>query len=125
MPIILNVDHERKEIDAVAVGPISYADVENHLSMEQHFGGLAYRELIDARGAGILLIPAEIRQIGALLRSLGQQSKLGPTAVLVSTDAAFGVMRMLQVLVEDVCEIMPFRDEQEARIWLSSHPVLQ
>lgn len=120
MPIILNVDHERKEVHAVAIGPISYSDVEDHLSTERHFGGLPYKEFVDARGAGISWTPAEIRQIVALLRSLGQQSKLGPTAVLVSNDAAFGVLRMLQTLVEDVCEVRPFRDEQEARIWLAS-----
>ena len=120
MPIILSVDHERKEVDATAVAPISYSDVENHLLAERHFGGLAYKEFIDARCAGILLTSVEIRKIVALLRSLGQESKLGPTAVLVSTDVAFGLMRMLQMFVDDVCEIRPFRDEQEARAWLAT-----
>lgn len=121
MPIILNVDHERKEVDAVAIGPISYADVEDHLLTERYFGGLAYKESIDARGAGVLFTPAEIRQIVALLRRLGQESKLGPTAVLVSTDVAFGLMRMLEILVEDVAKVRTFREEQEAREWLASN----
>src|SRR5271169_3115743 len=98
MPIILNVDHERKEVNCVAIGPISYADVDNHLSTERHFKGLAYKEFIDARGAGIAWTPDEIRQIVELLRSLAQESKLGPTAVLVSTDVAFGLIRKLEAL---------------------------
>ena len=61
----------------------------------------------------------EIRQIVKLLRRLGQESKLGPTAVLVSTDVAFGIIRTLEALVEDVCEVKPFREEQEARAWLA------
>jgi len=119
MPIIMNVDHERKEVDAVAIGPISYADAVNHLGAERHFEGLAYREFVDARGAGFQWTPVEIRRIVAMIRSLGQESKLGPTAILVSTDVAFGMMRMLEVLLEDIAEVRPFRDEQEARDWLA------
>jgi hypothetical protein len=120
MPIILNVDHERKEVDAVAIGPVSYAEVENHLLKERHFGGLPYKEFIDARGAEVLLISAEIQQIVALIRRLSQESKFGPTAVLVSTDVAFGIVRMLEMIVEDVAEVRPFREEQEAREWLAT-----
>ena len=121
MPIVLSVNHERKEVEAVATGPIHYPEVEHHLCTERYVGGLAYREFIDARGAGVLFTPAEIRQIVALLRRLGQESKLGPTAVLVSTDVAFGLMRMLEILVEDVAAVRPFRDEREARAWLASY----
>jgi hypothetical protein len=120
MPILLSVDHKRKEVDAVAIGPVTYADVENHLMMERHFKGLAYREFIDARGTGSLLTPAEIRQIVGVIRRLGQESTLGPTAILVSSDIAFGIVRMLEMLVEDVAKIKPFRDEKEARAWLAT-----
>ena len=81
MPIIMSVDHERKLVNAIAIGPVSFSDVENHLLMERQFGGLTYKELVDARGAGIAFTPTEIRQIVALIRTLGQKSKLGPSAV--------------------------------------------
>jgi len=44
MPIIMNVDHDRNEVDAIAIGPINYADIENHLLTERYFNGLAYKE---------------------------------------------------------------------------------
>jgi len=119
MPIILKVDHEGHYVDSVAIGSISYANVENHLLTERYFKGLTYKEFIDARGAGISFTPAESRQIVELLQNLGRESKLGPTAVLVSNDVAFGVIRMLEVLVEDACDVKPFREEQEARAWLA------
>ncbi|MGA8871389.1 MAG: hypothetical protein WB460_09635 [Candidatus Acidiferrales bacterium] len=119
MPIILNVDHEGHYVNSVAVGSISYADVENHLLTERYFDGLSFKEFIDASGAGISFTPGESREIVELLRRLGRESKLGPTAVVVSNDVAFGVMRMLEVLVEGVCEVKPFREEQEARAWLA------
>jgi hypothetical protein len=122
VPIIVSVDHDRREVRAVAVGPISYEDVKNHVMQERYFGGLAYPELFDARGAGISWTPREIREIVALLRRLGQESRLGPTAVLVSSDVAFGIMRMIEALLEDLCEVKPFWNEGEAKEWLASRP---
>lgn len=123
MPIIIrNIDHDRNEIDAVAFGPIHYADVEKHLSEERTIRGLSYKEFIDARDADLsfAISPAEIRQIVALIRTLCQQSKFGPTAILVSTDFSFGIMRAMEMLLDDVAEIRSFRDEKLARSWLAS-----
>src|SRR5208282_5618342 len=110
MPIISKVDRERKEIHAVAVGPVTFADVEAHLLQQKNWGVLAYREFIDGRGAGPIFTPAEVRQIVELLRKMSEGSPLGRTAVLVSSDYAFGVMRMLEMLIDDVCQLKPFRD---------------
>jgi hypothetical protein len=122
MPITLHIDHGHNEVHAVATGPIRYADIEKHLLTERNFQGLAYKELVDARDATLLfsLSPAEIRSIVILVRTLSKQSKLGPTAVLVSDDYAYGAMRVLEMLLEDVAEIKPFRDEQKARAWLAT-----
>ena len=126
MPIIIrNIDHERYEIDAIAFGPIHYAEVEKHLLEERNIRGLAYKEFIDARDAGLVFAvsPAEIRQIVALVRNLCQQSKFGATAVLVATDFAFGIMRAMEMLLEDVADVRPFRDEKLARSWLASKSI--
>jgi hypothetical protein len=87
-------------------------------------GAISYKEFIDARDTGVAFAgsPAEIRKIFALVRSLGRQSKFGPTAVPVSNDYAFGIMRAMEVLLEDVSDIRPFRDEHLARSWLASRP---
>jgi len=119
MPIILGVDHERKQVDAVGVGAVSYADVENHLLTERHFGGIAYKEFIDGRAAEVHWTAREAQKIVELIRRLAVESKVGPTAVLVSNDVSFGVMRMLEILIEDTAEVKPFRSEDEARAWLA------
>jgi len=79
-------------------------------------------EFIDARDAGLVfaLSPEELRQTVGLIRALSQQSALGPTAVLVASDFAFGVMRAMEMLLQDVAEIKPFREEEEAHQWLAS-----
>lgn len=125
MPILIrNIDHQRNEIDAVAFGPIHYAQVEKHLLEERNIGGLPYKEFIDACDAELLfaLSPAEIRQIVALVHNLCQQSNFGATAVLVSNDFAFGIMRAMEMLLEHVADIKPFRDEKLARSWLAGKP---
>jgi hypothetical protein len=113
-------DHVRNEILATAVGPINYEDIRAHLIKERDERGLSYSELIDARNAVLHVTSAEVQQIVSFLRELSQNARLGSAAVLVSTDVAYGMVRMLGMLVEDVCKILPFRDEQKARSWLES-----
>lgn len=120
MPIIINVDHERQLVHAIAIGSVSIEDIRSHVSHERHWGGLSYPELIHARGAGSSLAPFEINQLLDLVRPLAAQTYLGRTAVLVSSDQAFRIVTMIENLVALFCEIKPFRDEAEAVKWLAS-----
>ncbi len=120
MPVIVGVDHEHRQVNAVAMGSVTYADAKTHMQLEVREHARGYRKFVDFRGAGIQISPSEIRQIVDGLRDLAQDEKFGPTAVVVSSDQAYGMMRMLEMLVEDVCEIRPFREEAEARAWLET-----
>jgi hypothetical protein len=113
-----SVDLEQRLVKTVIEGTITAADVREHLSIEERDSALPFRELIDARHAWIDLSAADVREIVELLRSLSVQHYLGPTAIVVSSPVAFGVMRMLETLVEDLCVIHPFRDFAEAQIWV-------
>ena len=120
MPITHAVDRERGAITAVASGTIVLADVRQHLVDERRDAGLSYPELIDARGVTIVFSPADVRTVVELLRDLGAHQTLGPTAILVSTDYVYGMLRMLEVLVEDVCAVRPFRELSDAERWLQN-----
>jgi hypothetical protein len=113
-----SVDVKLRLVTTVAEGAESVADVREHLSSEQRDSALPFRELIDARHAWIDFSPADVRDIVNLLRTLSLQHFLGPTAVVVSSPIAFGVMRMLETLVEDVCVVRPFRDFAQAENWV-------
>lgn len=113
-----SVDVKQRLVTTVAEGMVSVADVREHLSSEQKDSALPFRELIDARHTWIDFSPTEVRELVDLLRSLSIQHYLGPTAVVVSSPVAFGVMRMLETLVEDVCVVRPFRDFTEAESWV-------
>ncbi|HEY6147960.1 MAG TPA: hypothetical protein VIZ69_09690 [Thermoanaerobaculia bacterium] len=51
---------------------------------------------------------------------LGRVHALGPTAVIVCNDVSYGILRMLETLVEDVCDVRPFRDRADGEAWLQS-----
>jgi hypothetical protein len=113
------VDAARNEVTTTAEGTVTLEEVRAHLSREKGDFALPYRELIDAREAVVRLSSSELQEIVRLLRTLARSHRLGRTAVVVSTDVAYGIMRVFQVLVEDVCEVQPFRDLTAAALWLN------
>ena len=113
------VDAERNEVTTIAEGTVTLDELRAHLNREKSDFALPYRELIDARQAVVRFSSSELHEIVRLLRSLARSHRLGRTAVVVSTDVAYGIMRVFQVLVEDVCEVQPFRDLATATLWLN------
>jgi hypothetical protein len=111
-------DLERNEAITIAKGTITLAEVRAYLLRDLKDSEPPYRELIDARGAVVRLSSAEVQEIVELLRSLSGSDRLSRIAVVVSTDMAYGMMRMLQILVEDVCVVQPFRNLADAERWL-------
>jgi hypothetical protein len=120
MAITATYDHRARRVTARATGVVTIEEIRDHLEEERQEPGLAYSELFDARGAVPDFVPADARVIVALLRWLGERTKLGPTAVVVDSDFAFGIARMVEMLVEDVCVVKPFRNERDAEKWLNA-----
>src|SRR6266550_8686323 len=118
MPITTTFDHEHRRVTARAEGSIRLEEIRDHLEEERQEPGLAYAELIDARDAIPDFSPADVRVLVAWLRWLGERTQLGPTAVLVDSELAFGMVRMVEILVEDVCLVKPFRERLDAELWL-------
>lgn len=122
MSITHSIDHGGRRLLTVAEGPVTFSDVVAHLDQERDDNGLPLPELIEATRASVDFGAAEVHQIVERLRELGENSALGPTAVVVGNDVSYGIVRMLEVLVEDVCDVRPFRTETEAEEWLNTMP---
>lgn len=118
MQITHVVDHEKKTVRATAVGMVTLAGIIQHLNEERRDAGLGYHELIDARDVTVNLAPEDVRKIVDVLTALAGEQPLGPTAVIVSTDHAYGMMRMLGMLVDEICSIRAFRSAEDAEAWL-------
>ena len=124
MPITYTIDPARRWLITVASGWLSYAETAHHLELERDDGGLPLAELADATQALVNFSQPEVRKIVELLRQLGQHNALGPTAVVVANDVSYGVVRMIGILVEDVCAVLPFRARAKAEEWLIEQPPL-
>jgi hypothetical protein len=111
-------DRDRNAMFTTAEGPITLNDICVHIEEERVQGGLGCAELIDARSASSAVSSEDVRTLVALLRKWSEFYKLGPTAVVVSTDLAYGMLRMLDILVEEFCVIQPFQDMEMAQRWL-------
>jgi hypothetical protein len=122
MPITHAIDHAHRRMDTRATGTVTYPEVVAHLAAERDAGGLPYRELIDLTHGELAFSAAEIRRLVEDLRRLGRGRSLGPTAVVVGSEFTYGMLRMLEALVEDVCLVRPFRDRGEAEGWLAAVP---
>jgi hypothetical protein len=102
-----------------ADGPITMDDIRKHLTEEHRDKGLAYRELIEASRATAAFSASDVRATVEILRAYGREGVLGPTAIVVGNDAAYGMIRMLSIMLGDVCAVLPFRTRQEAEQWLA------
>ena len=118
MGLTHQIDRDCNVMFTTAEGPITLQDICVHLEEERVQGGLGCAELIDARSASSAVTREDVHTLVALLRKWSELYELGPTAVVVSTDLAFGMLRMLDILVEEFCVVQPFRDMEMAQRWL-------
>ncbi|HVQ54589.1 MAG TPA: hypothetical protein VMT25_05385 [Thermoanaerobaculia bacterium] len=119
MPITFLLDAPRRRIRTTVEGRVTVDDVAAHfesLVRDQHVG---YADLIDARNAkGPGWFSADVRRAAELVRNAGGGGAVGPRAILVSSSAAFGMVRMLSVLLNPWMPLEVFRDPASAEEWL-------
>ena len=120
MPFTTQIDHERREIRTTVRGPVTLEDLRRHLEEGRRAGALAYPEIYDARGAQVRFTPADVRSTVGILRELRKESELGPGAIVVASDFAYGMLRMLEILAGDICPVRPFRSAEDAERWVES-----
>jgi hypothetical protein len=118
MPLITGVDHERREVSVVAIGPVTVEDILEHLQHQKREEGLAYPKLVESRGAEVPIKQADFEQIAELTRAMSLESPIGPSAIVVSSDADLKALAELEEMMASFCEFKTFRNEAEARAWL-------
>ena len=120
MPISFEVDRERRRVRTTAEGVVTVTDVAAHLEDLVEQGLETYAELVDARQANRPgWYSAEVRKAADLITTLGGAARLGPRAVVVSRVAAFGMVRMLSMLIGSRLRLEVFREVDAAEAWLN------
>jgi hypothetical protein len=123
MPITYSIDLALRRLFAVATGSLTYSELLAHLEKERDDNGLPLTEIIDATQATVVLSAAEVRMVVQRVRDLGRRNALGPMAIITGDDISFGIMRMMEMLIEDVCDVRPFRNRGKAEEWLDTIPM--
>jgi hypothetical protein len=118
MTLIQREDQGRPCLFAAADGLVTIPELQSVLAIDRGEGGYACPELIDIRLAASDFAALEVRGLASWLAGFVLGHALGPTAIVVSTPVAYGMMRMLEALADGVCCIRPFRDRDEALRWL-------
>ncbi len=119
VPITFLVDAPRRRIRTTVEGSVTVDEVGTHFETLVHDQVIAYGDFIDAQKAkGPGWFSADVRRAAELVRNLRGDRALGPRAVLVSSSAAFGMVRMLSVLLTPWMTMEVFRDEDSANEWL-------
>jgi hypothetical protein len=113
-----SIDHRARRIDSRVTGSVGVGDVRDHIERESKQGALSYPEFVDGSAANPEMSSDDIRSIVQLLAGYARRGPVGPTAVLVSSDFAYGTMRMIEAMAEPHCAIRPFRTRAEAEAWL-------
>jgi hypothetical protein len=119
MVIASNFDRERGLLFTKTEGALKYEDIYNHLIDERNACGLDWPEIIDAHAATPSVSSGEVRALVWLLHSLSETNTIGPTAFLVGTPEAYGVVRMAGVWCGNMCSIAPFWTQAEAEAWIA------
>jgi hypothetical protein len=126
MPVTLDVDHQQHITRVIVIGDITIEDIRLHLGEEGKRSGLGYRELIDASRATATFSSEDAQRIVEILKNLGGKGALGPTAIIVSDDLTYGMIRMIGSLLDGICDIRPFRitERRKAEEWLATAPIV-
>jgi hypothetical protein len=120
MPISYMLDSARQRLLTTVSGPIVFEDIRDHLETLRKEQNLGYAELIDARTATTsMLSSADILRLADLARPAVGQRACGPRAVVVNIEVAFGMVRMLGILLTEHSNLEVFRGLDEAERWLA------
>ena len=121
MPITYEIDRDSGLLSAKGVGTVTEADFAGFVDALLADPGFACASasLVDLSQATLAVPPDQIVALGRLHRELLARSGRVRVAVVVSGDLNYGLARMYaQCRSLSGSEVVPFRDEAEARAWL-------
>jgi hypothetical protein len=122
--IAMEVDHSQKRATTVWRGDFDMAAIASSCQKRIAEGAHRYPQIVDATEATVVRQPREVRSVPLATLELAKQSQksgmAGPTAVIVSSQADFGMCRAISAYFEPAGEIAVFYSKADAEQWLSS-----
>ena len=123
MPVRYQLDQANGLIRTSCVGIVTLEEVIDHFrELAQDPDCPDYLDvLLDLTKQTSLPRSDDLREVTAAIRSVQQRVRFGFCAIVASTDALFGMLRMFQVFTEDLFrEAQVFRSSPDADAWLTA-----
>ena len=118
MPVQWTVSHPTRLVVAVARGDLRLVDIEGYLDEVVTGGLLGYRKVFDMTNAVPGLDDDALMALGARIRAYRALGKMGPLAIVATTEESFEQAQIFAALAEANRPIQIFRDPDEAQRWL-------
>lgn len=120
MPVQWTVSHATRLVIAVAKENLHRRDIEDYLDEVARAKALPYRKIFDMTNATPRLSDDDMMALGARIRAYLALGKLGPLAIVASTDNSHRQARLFVALADAERPIKIFRELHLARQWLDS-----
>lgn len=123
MPVTYVIDHQEKLIRTRCVGNVLVGEVVNHFRTLERDPNCPDRldVFLDLGETTSLPFTAEITAVAQEINRVKNKVRFGACAVVASSDALFGMIRMFAVLAGAYfTEIRVFRVASEAEAWLAA-----
>jgi hypothetical protein len=122
VPISWTIDHDQRMLTAVCEGDVTLSDIEGYLDAVVVAGTMPYRKLFDGSRSGSRMSDEEMMLLGARIRAYHGDGKMGPLAIVVTTEHTHGLARLFGALAAADRPIKIFREVRAARRWLDEQP---
>ncbi len=122
MPVHLTISHPHRLVVAVAKETLTLADIERYLDAVVVDGALGYRKIFDMTNARPDVKDAEMMLLGARISAYASTNRMGPIAIVASTDESYDRARLFGTLAAADRPLEIFRELHAARKWLDGLP---
>jgi len=118
MSITWTVSHPLRLVTATGKGEVTATDILFYVDGIRQAKAVPYRKLLDLTGVVIPMPQADIRSIGMRFASEAGKNPLGPSAVVVGSEAFAKLAKVFDAAAQLKRPMRIFRDRHAAREWL-------
>jgi hypothetical protein len=124
MPLHWTISHPNRLVVAVAKETVTLDDIRNYLDEVVVEGTMGYRKIFDMTHGDPQLSDDDMMQLGARIRAYASTGRMGPLAIVASTDEAYERARLFSTLASVDRPLKIFRELHTARKWLDQQPTV-
>jgi hypothetical protein len=118
MTIHYEVDHERRRVYSHCQDVVTFEDFRAHMNAEEGSPAASYGEIFDCSDAVTDLTREQIHLLAEERRAVAERREPAPVAVVAADDNLFEMLKIYDVLTEQIRPMQLFSHAEAAERWL-------